>query len=273
MIHQGLLYVLNSLSLDPLTLSIVLVGLIVSCSAPRREWAVAAGILAYLAYVVAIGGDFMSGRMFTPIFVVAVLQILACHRESPAVWFAAMALTLFVGLTAPRPPVFFEAATTFPEEYLIEPTGIADERLIYHQQGMGLLLTQRGVAARHPFIKLGLDARTGPRVVSAMTVGMMGYYAGPAVHIVDVLALAEPLLARLPAAPHWRIGHYMRGVPEGYLETLETGRNTIRDSRVAMLYEKVALITRGSIWEPRRLRAIVSMGTGGYDDLMDAESP
>jgi arabinofuranosyltransferase len=88
---------------------------------------------------------------------------------------------------------------------------------------------------------------------------MFGYFAGPAVHVVDVLALGDPLLARLPALPKWRIGHFERPVPEGYLETLSTGRNAIVDPLIAMKYERVKAITQEPLWTRRRWRAIIAM--------------
>jgi arabinofuranosyltransferase len=199
----------------------------------------------------------MSGRMLTPIFLLAVLQIVTRRRDGGAIWAAAAVITIAASLAGPRSPLLFDPREAYPEAELIEPTGIADERLIYHQQGMGLLLTTRNNPVRHPFIRLGIEARTGPPIVTAMTIGMMGYYAGPGVHIVDIIGLSEPLLARLPAKPQWRIGHYFREVPEGYLETLAAGRNLIRDARIATLYSRIVTVTRGPIWNPNRLRSIL----------------
>ena len=49
----------------------------------------------------------------------------------------------------------------------------------------------------------------GRVVVTWSNIGMSGFYAGPEVHIIDMVALAEPLLARLPAKedPHTGAGH------------------------------------------------------------------
>ena len=60
---------------------------------------------------------------------------------------------------------------------------------------------------------------------------MTGYYAGPTVHIVDPLALADPLLARLPPKRkiNWRIGHFERTIPAGYRGTLRMGQNVLED--------------------------------------------
>ena len=40
-------------------------------------------------------------------------------------------------------------------------------------------------------------------------IGQLGYYGGPCLHIIDLLGLGDPLLARLPAASPFltRTGH------------------------------------------------------------------
>jgi arabinofuranosyltransferase len=111
--------------------------------------------------------------------------------------------------------------------------------------------------------------RSGIRVKAWDSAGMVGYFAGPQVHIVDRLAITEPLLARLPmkVIPKWRIGHYPREVPLGYLETLESGHNQIADRHLGEYYDKLALIIRGPLWDPARWQAIWMMNTGQYDNL------
>jgi arabinofuranosyltransferase len=99
-----------------------------------------------------------------------------------------------------------------------------------------------------------------PQVIVTSDIGMFGYFAGPAIQLIDPLAIGDPLLARLPArSDHWRIGHFERRIPDGYLETVQTGRNVIIDPAVARLYDNVMLMTRGSLWSRKRWRAIVRM--------------
>jgi arabinofuranosyltransferase len=88
------------------------------------------------------------------------------------------------------------------------------------------------------------------------TVGMAGYYVGPDRHIIDTLALCDPLLARLPAIPPWRIGHYQRAIPEGYFESVDTDTNLVRDPEIAALYDRIRLATRAPLWTRERWRAI-----------------
>ncbi|HKN47448.1 MAG TPA: hypothetical protein VJ144_05705, partial [Candidatus Polarisedimenticolia bacterium] len=114
-------------------------------------------------------------------------------------------------------------------------------------------------------------------VVARSSIGFLGYYCGPGIHILDFQALGDPLLARLPAlrrdpmlpvliprlaGKKYRIGHFVRRIPAGYFETLVTGENRIRDPRLAAYYDRLSLITRGPIWDARRLLEIIKMNLG-----------
>ena len=81
-------------------------------------------------------------------------------------------------------------------------------------------------------------------------------------HVIDVLESVDPLLAREPSQPDWRIGHFPRAIPEGYFESIETGRNVIVDSTMAMKYERMRLVTQGPIWSSRRWRMIRQLNLG-----------
>src|SRR5262249_17424436 len=103
--------------------------------------------------------------------------------------------------------------------------------------------------------------------------GMFGYFAGPDLHIVDTMGLGDALLARLPAVRPWRIGHFQRLVPDGYVRSVESGTNQIRAEQLAAYYEQLRVITRGPIWRRARFRAILKMHAGAYEDLLAAAGP
>ena len=106
-------------------------------------------------------------------------------------------------------------------------------------------------------------------------IGMHGFFAGPGVHVVDEMALADPLLARLKPdlSDGWRIGHLRREIPEGYLQTIRTGRNCLADANLAAYYDKLALVTRSRLLAPQRLLEIVKLNLGSYDELLAAAQP
>jgi arabinofuranosyltransferase len=83
-----------------------------------------------------------------------------------------------------------------------------------------------------------------------------------------MFALAEPLLARLPANPQSRSGHFLRDIPAGYLETLQTGTNRITDPDVAAYYDHLRLVIAGPLWNAERLTTIARLLLGRYDHLL-----
>lgn len=111
-------------------------------------------------------------------------------------------------------------------------------------------------------------------VIVRGAIGYLAYYVGPQFHVLDFHALTDPLLAQLniaesdpvlrsmvPSMAHakWRIGHFTRLVPLGYVETLATGENRIRDPDLAEFYDKITLVTRGRIFDRRRAAAILDL--------------
>jgi tetratricopeptide (TPR) repeat protein len=148
--------------------------------------------------------------------------------------------------------------------------GIANEREFYFQQ-TGLLRAdgKRGVD-QHPKAIEGRGARgVGRSVQLGGMVGFLGYYSGPDAHIIDGYALADPLLARLPERGiKWKIGHFVRELPAGYMNSLVRGENVIEDERIAEFYDAVRIVTRGPLFDRGRAGVIWKMNTGGYDHLL-----
>jgi arabinofuranosyltransferase len=102
-------------------------------------------------------------------------------------------------------------------------------------------------------------------------VGMMGFFGTRRdVYILDDYALSDPLLARLPVTGAWRIGHFKREIPPGYIETLGTGTNRIVDEGLAAYYDSIQTITRSPLFSVARLREVVLMNLGLRDHLLDS---
>jgi arabinofuranosyltransferase len=273
LLHQGFLYLLDSLSNDPVTV-VVIGAAILSSFVLRSNWTIPTGIVLYVAYVIWAGGDFMSGRFFAAPLLCAVIHLARYDVAAvTAPWVLAMTLVWGIGLSAPRPTVFSTAAygSDIEPARVIAATGITDERRFYYPQS-GLLNAHRGVPMpNHKWVYMGDELRMkGERLFSTDAAGFIGYAAGPGVHFIDRYGLGDALLARLPAEAPWRVGHYVRRVPDGYRESLESGRNLIRDPGVAAFYERIRLITEGPIWNRDRVRAIVRMNLGTYDRLIEA---
>ena len=192
-----------------------------------RERLVALGAAMYVLYVIYIGGDFMSGRFFYgPMIVGALLLVRNLPKPNLIPQVAVLYMSILLGMLSPAPTLWntfrFISSSNFDRPY------IHDERSFYYG-GSSLLLAfqdhsldpiknggwaQRGIVLR---------AAGSPQVVVEENIGYTGFYAGPAVHIVDRDALSDAFLARLPLADltHWRIGHFSRKLPPGYLATIQ----------------------------------------------------
>lgn len=273
---QGLRYLANSLGLDPLTLLVtalgVAVGLLRGDGAGR---ALALGVVLHLAYVVRAGGDFMSGRFLTGPFLIAVaIAARVWVRDERPYLLAGAALLLLAAAAGSFPTLAWWNRARHPRAK--DPYGIADHRRELYA-ATGLLRADPGSRMpRHEWVERGLRIKVTKdgQVLRLGGTGFTGFFAGPGVHIVDMWALTDPLLARLPFEEQrkghgWRIGHFHRRVPAGYIETLSGGRNVIEDPDLADYYDKLALITRGDLCAPGRLRAIFEINTGGYDHLVE----
>ncbi len=261
LIGQGFHYLANSLHQDHVTLPAIACAVIAAMiSRQGRKVSLAGGIMLYMLYTIKIGGDFMSGRFFAaPLFVAAAILVTLPLRPRFAVIGASIGVlgTLVLGLSSPNPSLLTNGDYGLKGDGLVAEHGIADERGYYY------IFT--GLRRSHP--KLGhaalqraKTAREGTQtvVVNKDTLGLFGYYVGPNIHIVDLYALADPLLARLPARPNpkWRIGHFERDIPAGYIESLQSGRNEIVDPRIRQLYDDILLVTRGPLFTCHRWAAI-----------------
>jgi len=265
-LKQGIAYFASSWQLDPALLPTTFIGLAVGLVAFRKRPGLAAlclGAVAYLAYVLSIGGDFMSGRFFSVPLLIAVSVLTTSSEVQPSTARRGLAwtvggLALVLSLTSDASPLRTPSDFHVPDW---DDNGIADERGWYYPHlGLVPLLNEQ----RDP-PKPGRERRRGEgRVRMGKAIGMDGYMAGPHVHLVDAYALCDPLLARIPSDEELgRPGHWIRPVPRGYLETLKSGRNQLVDPEVRSLWEDVHLATRAPIDAPGRAAAIVRLAVAG----------
>ena len=267
LVHQGWIYLLDSIDRDPVTLVAILFAVTMGLAyrGPAR-W-VAAGVLIDLAYVVSVGGDFMSGRFLTlPLFAAVLILSRAVPFERPRALTAASLLAV-VGLASAQIPLLSDSRVELTDATL-DPRvsnafGVVDERAFYFQE-QSLLLANR---QSFPPPEWPTGA-TQPVPTSVDTVcGRLGTNGleGPLTHLLDECALADPLLARLPAAysPEWRIGHFIRMIPGGYRESLEQDVNLLSDIGIRPIYDDLRLITRAPrLLSRARLAAIWRVNTG-----------
>jgi len=274
LLQQGARYWLATAAFDPLTVVAIAAGaLLLATAGDRPGRAMVLGAALYSAYLLRVGGDFMSGRFLTPVLFWLLLGVAGLVRPtrrwwSPRVSLAAAGAVLVAGLSAPPVPPLLSGAgfgsQTGEEQAFIY--GVTDERRFYYPT-LGLL---RHLGAGAPpevnaWAETGrtVRARTDElQVIAANNVGLFGYHAGPAVHIIDRNALCDPFLARLPASSPWRIGHFMREVPDEYLESWRTRTNLLADPGLRELFDEVRALTGGPIWSRRRMSAALQLNLG-----------
>ncbi len=265
LIRQGLFYYRDSWARDPLTLAVagVSVGAVMLRGSTRSRMA-AAGILLYFLYVLWIGGDFMSGRFFAVPFLLAAMLLveLPFPRLAGA---AAAAAVLLLMLFHPAAPIRSGPGTVNPG---IDDHGIADERPYYFRQ-TGLIFYRPGaVWPAHDYYLRGLRFREMEGDVTIKdAIGFYGFAAGPQKTIIDPYGISDPLLARLPVEDRhrWRIGHFRRTLPRGYLESHLAEANRIADPVIRDYYERLRRVTRDPLFTRRRFADIVALNSGRLD--------
>jgi arabinofuranosyltransferase len=206
-------------------LLVIVVVVVVNLSAERDHRlligsvAMLTAAILHAAYIVAIGGDYMHGRLLLPaFFAVALPASLVLRPRAPAALAIAgvAAVWVLVSMATLRPPTP-EAMDGFG------PPAIADWRLLsdapFEPDEVPSPITVNGEQAA----ALAEDGVTGyykvldPTrypgedpdllVVTFGSIGVAGYNAGPDVHVVDIGGLAEPLAARSDAISGRQAGH------------------------------------------------------------------
>lgn len=254
---QGVRYLGANLSYDPSTLATIVGAALLALASRRLGPAlIGAGLLLWLFYLVRIGGDFMIGRLLTPALVLAIAVVIEATPAAGRRFVGAGAiLAMLVAPWLPR-----SALVGAPRQTRAGwlPERVTDERAIFYPLTGLFRATNPEGPRSHQWVRdMQEAARAGERVVPSRSVGFVGYFAGPTVHVVDEFALSEPLLARLPADPAWTPGHFQRALPPGYLATLESGHNQIEDPTVAAGYDELARIIRDPLASPARLATIL----------------
>lgn len=272
LLQQGLAYVACSLHRDPATLATIIAGSSIGLLAPVRGRMLALGIAAYCAYVVRVGGDFMAGRFFVPPLVAAAALVARGLGRTPARPRIAL-LTAMVALAlacVPGIPQWLR-----PPSSDLEPVpganGVIDERRFYYGVS-GLFSPQRVIpVAGDGSSRLREQGRQRQLVTKCDAVGRDPFQAGDLFHFVDRW-IVDPLLMRLPVwkQGEWRIGHFTRGIPDGYLESLASGENRIHHPGLRAYYDDLRLVLRAPLFKPERLTALWRSWTGAGNDCLRA---
>lgn len=151
---------------------------------------------------------------------------------------------------------------------------MADERGFYSKStGLWVVLSNGG-DIEHRWVEVGRGLReAGPVVTIHETLGLVGYFIGPQIHLVGRYGLSDAFLSRLPASgDHRRPGHYSRSFPRGFVKSLWKGDNRIQSKDLAILYGRISLVVRGDLLAPGRLGTILDLNLGRFDHLVSQTS-
>ncbi len=262
------------------------------------------GLAAYCVYVVLIGGDFMAGRHLTQQYF---LLLCSCalslggkvrnvnelmQSDTGKIMRLSVVTMLLVGCIwnyCARP-----MGTAWPVS-----NDVVDERYLYLCSGGEVPLYKSiwpfaghggngAVKYRDTFLEerisrehekgnkgfcFGVKKDERNRIFGIPVLFGKDIYAAMdrEMYLTDVIALQDPLLSRLKVhlRGDWRVGHILREVPEGYVETLATGENRIEDSSLSMYYDKLLLVMKGPLFDRERLRTVAAFNCGKYDKLLE----
>ena len=320
LVAQGLNYLHAAFLHDAITPATIIVSLILICFSANTAYRfVGVGIILNLAYVVSIGGDFMLGRFLSYACLAGLCLLIV---ELPKVTFSlprrtshragqSVAARRLQALTI----LLVAVVATYAVAYHHTPLncqradrahrnsgfGIVAERDYYYELALARYLSTRPEVSTWPNGRL---AHEGLRIRESLDpvhveggIGIRGYMAGTEKIIVDYLALGDAFLARLPTRDpeDWRIGHFRREVPDGYVELLEAIQLfeekldflELRESSSRMerleflsrlypiappelneLYKRLAIVTQAEdLWSAERLKTILLFNVGAYEHL------
>ncbi len=249
-------YFADLIKYDAVTALVIVVAILRGLLQAKWQMrALAFGLALYMLYLGSAGGDYMGGRLFSTPFVLAV-AMLALNARLRWWWTAALWFALTIGLGMYRGWMVWD----------VHPH--AQARMLSQHAWMypftGWQSQQRYVDFHNmPWGEQGLKARSEKHlVVAKCAVGLYGFSAGPGVFVVDPLAITDGFLSRLPSKKPAYPGHYERAFPEGYIETVTSGQNQLRDPALKALFEKTQLLARAPLLDTTRLQAIWQLNAG-----------
>jgi len=291
LMKQGALYFYASMRYDSMTIIVIFLGLSASFIT-RKKYLKSMGycILINLAYVVYIGGDFMQGRFLSYAYLVSLLTFVLSFDAkktgsrldniSPKIKVNGttiiISLIFLFQIFYPHTP--FNSPFTYSNKNIY--LDIADERGYYFDKSSLLQYViylvqddKEGYFPVHEKSKKGYEfSQSAQKAAISYTTGFFGYWAGIDKIIFDPLALSDPFLARLSLHREkwWRIGHFMRDIPPGYLESVRTGEFKLGNPDLNEFYKKIVIITQGKkLFSLKRLKTIILMNFGKYDHYLE----
>ena len=280
-ILKGFRYVLSSFLMDPVVIIIpcmyILIGLFMARDI--RHKLLSLGVMLYILYVIRIAGDFMSGRHFTVIYMLSVAGILFCLHdvELKVNWRKIVLITSIVCMMY-SVNIGWMAGPREDDKRPVIATTTSDERANYFRHTALFLNIPEYLKEKKLFVLESSNSEVDNIRLNGYKGGIIGFAGGRRVYynsdlyLQDAYGLGDPLLAHIPSHRYkttkWVVGHIKRDIPDGYAESVRDGNNQIVNPSLHKYYDIIRLITRGELFSPERLKAIVDINLGRYAYLV-----
>jgi hypothetical protein len=252
------------------------------CSKTLAHKITAVTLVLVCLYIVWISGDFMAGRFYSYLVLVAVFLMAVVFGQPGSL----------LSMTLARTGVFL-AGLCYAIFVPMNPLNSAEIRGIHeHELGRHRVTWERAVYSR--FMSLEQYREHGPedfpygppfdnlrakyalaadmQSASLIAVGAESYFAPADYYIDDDVALTDFLRARLPTRErYWLTGHSARYYPEGYPQALIDGNpDLLTDPYLRQYFTIVMQLTQSDdLWNKDRLITIAKFNMGFYDELLD----
>lgn len=279
-LNRGLKYFIDTMTNDPFTFLAIIFGCVQVLVTDKRMKPFSLGIFLYILYVFYIGGDFMSGRMYVSIFFVSICITSQIKWRFPNRALIVMASFIFISVLFAECTPLHSYCSRHND---FAKSDIFDERQFYFG-GTGLFRNGKFNTSIEmdgtvwdfngytwiAKVRANGEISTIPPMIKP-SIGFLGYFGGPELKIIDSVGLSDPLIARLPAMDkkNWRIGHILRGVPDGYAQTLVNKEARIADPNINEYNTHLKIITQGDLFTKGRLLEIIRFNLGYYDYLLE----
>ncbi|MCR5791413.1 MAG: glycosyltransferase family 39 protein [Lachnospiraceae bacterium] len=281
-LYRGLQYLLTSALCDPVLIVFIAFVIVTAFLLKKgRLIFTALGLLLYLIYLFYIGGDFMLGRHFTTAFLISLITVLYINENGFEADYKNRRFRFTVAGLLLGCMVFSATMGLITSQFLYgheNSSPIADERAGYFRytslyNNILSLIRTGDLCIRDAWNEQGIEEYRACGLkggILPMVPGISIYYNSD-MYLNDWYALGDPFLSKLPAEKeeNWRIGHMYRKPPEGYEDTAAFGENVIENEALHEYYDVIRLITRGELFDPVRIRAVIDINLGKYDHLID----
>lgn len=269
MYMKGFVYLVYTGFYDPITIMLIILGLILGFNSNILGKMLSVGILSYIVYIFTIGGDFMMGRFFTLPFYISIFNIIsffAYKKKISSILSYSIVLLILIGIPFEKQYIFY----TQPQgKYLGRITnkvvGSLDEKQHYSYGINFNLLNQHSLRDIQKILELNIRYHSFPKITSIACGGVgKKLFISNNSFVIDSCALTDVFLAQMPfkldlfKVPR-RIGHFSRNIPKGYPEFLLSGSKDIsllEDEKLRPLLADVTLAISGDIFTWERFKAI-----------------